>query len=123
MMFVRKVLEVIGACVFVLGFFVFCYTPLHSSHIKANDAATEGFKKAQACFSSPMRLEQVALNTVPGDGFKVLLSSTPVVGFGLYRRVYIAEAFVDDTLTWAHEFVHAMGVVGHPTDIFDRCGL
>lgn len=123
MLFVRKVLEVIGACVLVVSVFVMCYTPLHSSRIEPTDAARVGFKIAQNCFPSSLKLEEITLNEVKGNDFQILFDATPVVGFGLYRHVFVAEKFKDDTITWAHEFIHSFGVVGHPKNIFNRCNL
>jgi hypothetical protein len=120
-MWLRKVLEISGITIIILVGFVLCYAPSNAQRYKPTKAVQEGFKLAQKCHPSNFRIEQFELNVVPGDGFRVFGQDD--IGFGLFRRIFIAESVKNNPRWWAHEFLHGFGIIGHPKSVFARCDL
>src|SRR5690348_544097 len=120
-MWLRKASEIIGAVSGLVLCFIFFYTPSKAQKTVITPAVAAGFRTAQRCYPSTLKLRQFKLNVVPGDNFQV--GRQHLLGLGLFRRIFVADAVRNDSLIWAHEFIHGFGVIGHPRTIFDKCDL
>lgn len=98
------------------------YHPSGAFKVQPPPAAIQGFEIAQNCYPSHFELSDMSLYIVPGRSFKVLYSSDKL-GYTLYHKIFIAQGSINDPKSWAHEFIHSFGVMGHPKDIFERCSL
>lgn len=118
----------------VLGIIVWCGTtsaPIIAEHATRLDPPAyyrTWWQDAMRCTSRARKFEDVEFYVVDGNSFTILALDgklVDVIGFYdvLQDRIYVAQDYKDDAAVVTHEMVHALGVVGHPVQYFDRCGL
>lgn len=121
----HRVLRMVVLIILGVVTFLICYTPRNAYKIPLNPSIQNGFKMAQKCFPSDIKISDVEFYKIPGKRFSILFFTGTKVGYTnlAQRKIFVAEAEQRNVYTWAHEFIHVFGIVGHPKSIFNRCNL
>jgi hypothetical protein len=100
------------------------FKPHGAREIPISTVELKGWLIADKCLNGrkTVPFDKLKFFVVPGESFRLGNSNT-LAGFTWGHKIYVAQGFITDELVFAHEMIHSAGVVGHPQEYFQNCGL
>lgn len=89
----------------------------------------QAFYRAKTCLREfgGTQVWDIKTRIEPGDYLTVFTGKGIMEPVGIYypetNTVVVAEAYKNNVKVWEHEYIHALGVLGHPDEPFKRCRL
>jgi hypothetical protein len=121
----HRVLQMVFLIIFGVVTFLVYYEPYGAIKIPKNPAIQAGFQMAQNCLPSNHKISDVKFYKVPVKQLTILFFFGQKIGYTnlAQQKIFVVESEQNNSITWAHEFIHTFGIMGHPKSIFDRCNL